>query len=52
MKIMGKNWRTQRNTCSSANLPTTNPTWTSLGSNPFLRSDRLAAKRMVRWLLR
>jgi hypothetical protein len=31
---------TRRKTCPSANLSTTNPTWTDPGSNPGLRSER------------
>jgi hypothetical protein len=33
-------------TCLSATLPTTNPTWTDLGSNPGLRGERPATNRL------
>jgi hypothetical protein len=37
MKLTGENRSTRRETCPSATLSTTNPTWTDLGSNPGLR---------------
>jgi hypothetical protein len=37
---------TRRKTCPSATLSTTNPTWTDLGSNPSLRSERPATNRL------
>jgi hypothetical protein len=37
---------TRRKTCPSANLSTTNPTWTGPGSNPGLRSGRPATNRL------
>jgi hypothetical protein len=35
-----QNRRTQRKTCLSANLSTTNPRWTDAGANPGLRRER------------
>jgi hypothetical protein len=37
---------TPRKTCPSANLSTTNPTWTDPGSNPGLRSGRPATNSL------
>jgi hypothetical protein len=37
---------TLRKTCPSATLSTINPTWTDLGSNPGLRSERPATNRL------
>jgi hypothetical protein len=36
MILTGENWRTQRETCPSATLSTTNPIWSDLGVNPGL----------------
>jgi hypothetical protein len=41
-----EDWRTQRKTCPSATLSTTNPTWTEPGANSGLRSDRLATNHL------
>jgi len=38
--LTGENWRTQRKTCPSATLSTTNPTWTDPGTNPGLCGER------------
>jgi hypothetical protein len=46
MILTGKTRRTQRKTCRSAILSTTNPTWTDLGANPGLRGDRPATNRL------
>jgi hypothetical protein len=46
MKLTGENRSTQEETCSSATLSTTNPTWTDPGSNPGLRGGRPAANRL------
>jgi hypothetical protein len=46
MKLTGEDRRTWGKTCPSATLSTTNPTWTDPGSNPGLRSGRLAANRL------
>jgi hypothetical protein len=46
MKLTGENRRTRGNTCPSATLSTTNPTWTDPGSNPGLRGGRPAANRL------
>jgi hypothetical protein len=42
MILAGENLRTQRKTCPSATLPTTNLTWTALGANLDLRSEKPA----------
>jgi hypothetical protein len=42
MILTGENRRTRRETCPSATLPTTNPTWNDLGANPGLRGERPA----------
>jgi hypothetical protein len=42
MILTGENRRTQRKTCSSATLSTTNPTWIEPGANPGLSGERLA----------
>jgi hypothetical protein len=47
MKLTGENRRTRGQTCPSATLSTTNPTWTDPGSNPGLRSGRPAANRLT-----
>jgi hypothetical protein len=46
MKLTGENRSTRGKTCPSATLSTTNPTWTKPGTNPGLRGDRPAAKRV------
>jgi hypothetical protein len=46
MKLTGENRSTQRKTCPSATLSTTNPTWTDPGSNPGLHGGRLAANSL------
>jgi hypothetical protein len=65
--MTGENRRTRRNTCPSATLSTTNPTWIDLGTNPGLRGERPATNDLshgtapykalivynnVRWLIR
>jgi hypothetical protein len=40
--LTGENRRTQRKTCPSATLSTTNHTWIDPGSNPSLRGERPA----------
>lgn len=42
----GENWRTRSKPCHISTLPTTNPTWTGLGSNPSLRDERTTTNRM------
>jgi hypothetical protein len=46
MKLTGENRSTRGETCPSATLSTTNPTWTNPGSNPGLRGGRPAANRL------
>jgi hypothetical protein len=46
MKLTGENRSTRGETCPSATLSTTNPTWTDPGSNPDLRGGRPAANRL------
>jgi hypothetical protein len=46
MILTGENLRTQRSTCPSATLSTTNPTWTDPGENLGLRGERLANNRL------
>jgi hypothetical protein len=46
MKLTGENRRTREETCPSATLCTTNPTWTDPASNPGLRAGRPAANRL------
>jgi hypothetical protein len=41
MILTGENQRTQRKSCLSVTLSTTIPTWTDLGPNPGICSDRL-----------
>jgi hypothetical protein len=45
-----RNRSTCRKTCSGATLPTTNPTWTDLGSKPVVRGDRPMTSRPLRSL--
>jgi hypothetical protein len=45
MKLTGENQSTRGNTCPSATLFTTNPTWTDPVSNPGLRGDRPSTNR-------
>jgi hypothetical protein len=40
--MTGENRRTQRKSCPSATLSTTNPTWIDPGANPGLRDERPA----------
>jgi hypothetical protein len=35
-------------TCLSATFSTTNPTWSGLGANPGLHSERMATNRLIR----
>jgi hypothetical protein len=46
MILIGENWRTQRNTCPSATLSTTNPTWTVLGMNLGLCHEKPVTNRV------
>ena len=46
MIMTGQNWSTQKKTCRSTTLSTTNSTRTGLGLNPGLRRDRLATDHM------
>jgi hypothetical protein len=46
MKLTEENRSTRGKTCPSANLSTTNPTWTEPGSNTGLRGGRPAANRL------
>jgi hypothetical protein len=46
MKLIGENRSTRGETCPSATLSTTNPTWTDPGSNPGFRGDRPATNRL------
>jgi hypothetical protein len=46
MKLTGENRSTRGETCPSATLATTNPTWTDPGSNPDLRGERPATNRL------
>jgi hypothetical protein len=41
-----ENQKPQRDTCPSANLSTTNPTWTDLGANPGLHCEMLATDHL------
>jgi len=45
MILTGENRSTRRNTTANTTLSTTNPTWSSLGSAPRLRSQRSATFR-------
>jgi len=47
MILTGVNWSTQRETCPSAALPTTNLAWSDLRSIPGLRGERLATNRVA-----
>jgi hypothetical protein len=38
--------RVLRETCLSANLSTTTPTWTAMGANPGLRGEKPATNRL------
>jgi hypothetical protein len=42
----GKNGSTQIKPCPATTLSTTNPTWTSLGSNPEPLGERAATNRL------
>jgi hypothetical protein len=46
MKLTGKNRSTRGRTRPSANLSTTNPTWTDPGSSPGLRDEKPATNRL------
>jgi hypothetical protein len=46
MKLTGENRSTRRETCPSATLSTTNPTWTDLGSIPGLCGGRPSTNRL------
>jgi hypothetical protein len=46
MKLTGENRSTRGENLPSANLSTTNPTWTEPGSNPGLRGGRPATNRL------
>jgi hypothetical protein len=45
-KLKGENWSTQRKTCPSATLSTTNPTWTDPVSNLRFCGERPATDRL------
>jgi len=47
MILTGVNRSTQRETCPSATLPTTNLVWSDLRSIPGLRGERLASNRVA-----
>ena len=47
MILTGVNRSTQRETCPSATLSTTNLAWSDLLSIPGLRDERLATKRVA-----
>jgi hypothetical protein len=54
--LTGKNRRTRRKTCPSANLSTTNPTWIDPGANPSFRGERPATNDLshgsaLKWML-
>jgi hypothetical protein len=46
MILAGENQRTQRKTCPSATLSTTNHTWIDLGANLGLHDERPATNRL------
>jgi hypothetical protein len=46
MKLTRENRSTLGETCPSATLCTTNPTWTDPGSKPGLRGERTATNRL------
>ena len=46
MILTGENWRTRSETCPNAALISTNPTWTSLGSNRDLHAEWFATNRL------
>jgi hypothetical protein len=46
MTLTGGKVRTRRETCLSATLSSTNPTWTEPGANPGLSCDRPATNRV------
>jgi hypothetical protein len=46
MILTGENRRTRRKFRPSANMSTTNSTWTDLGANPGLRGERPASNRL------
>jgi hypothetical protein len=47
MILTGENRVTERETCHSDNLSTTNRTWTDLELNPGLRGERPATDRLT-----
>jgi hypothetical protein len=51
MILTGKNWRTQEKNLASATLSTIHPTWTDLGANQSLHSERMAVNHLshVAW---
>jgi hypothetical protein len=46
MIMAAENRRTQRKTCPSATLSTTNPTWIDPGANPGLHGERAATNHL------
>jgi hypothetical protein len=46
MKLTWENRSTRKETCPSATLNTTNPTWTNPGSNPGLRGENPGTNRL------
>jgi hypothetical protein len=46
MILTGENQIIQRQSCPSATLHTTNPTWTDLGANPGLHGEKPAANHL------
>ena len=46
MKLIGENQSTRGETCPSATLSTTNPTWTDPGIEPGFRGERPATNRL------
>jgi hypothetical protein len=46
MKLTRGKAKNMEETCPSAALPTTNPTWTDLGLNPGLHGERLTTNRL------
>ena len=52
MELTGKNRSTRGETCPSATLSTTNPTWTEQVSNQGLRGERPATNHLSHGRLR
>jgi hypothetical protein len=48
MKLTGEKWSTRRETCPSATLSTTNPTWTDPRSNP---ASAVGGRRLTAWAM-